>query len=499
MVSRGRVRLLVVTVLVLASVLVESAGKTGVGDRRIHPKPAVARAPLKAGETLADPTFGTTIVRVTDPSTAPDGASVNSAATDSMFNADGTRFYLHHQKAGTHLYSLDPGTGEVSRLGQLPRSPSGTLAYDGAPWDPRDPQVLYAVVPSPTRRELWQITLPLPGTLTLLHDFSQEVPTGGYPSSRVQVSPDGRSFAVLASTTGGQDTYDHVVVWDRQSGQSRVLHTPTRLGKTLHGIFMDGSGEYLILSLVGGGARHIWHWPSDTLETITTGSPDYFKGHISPGTGEVLNPGPEAGSWLRRSLATPHTFTELLRYPRKDGKGDWFQDSHTSRLLRDGSFITTRYVGSFAWGTFTLHAGAVYTLAGYKRDQNFDTPEAFRYRGLPLQRVQSLPTAPNQWAYDAAADTLYVWLPDSADPQANRKAISIFDWRPLMEEIVQVFKDSSGAWTWRRLAHHRSQWTGAFESSPRGNAAPTGTAVLFQSNWDGSPRTDAFLLVVPKR
>src|SRR2546430_16555145 len=43
---------------------------------------------------------------------------------------------------------------------------------------------------STTRRELWQLTLPLPAVMTLLHDFSNEVPTGGYPSSRVQVSAD---------------------------------------------------------------------------------------------------------------------------------------------------------------------------------------------------------------------------------------------------------------------------------------------------------------------
>ncbi len=404
----ARTVLVVATALVVASAPLGSTEKTGAGNARILREPNATASPSKAGERLLDPTFGTTIVRVTDPSTAPDGATVNSAATDSMFNADGTRFYLHHKKAGTHLYAVDPATARVTRLGELPRkTPKGDkLAYDGAPWAPR---VLYAIVMSPTRRELWQITLPLPGTLTLLHDFSQEVPTGGYPSSRVQVSPDGRYFAITASTTGGQDTYDHVVVWDRQSERSWVLRTRARLNKTLHAIYLDGSGEYLILT--GGSTRHIWHWPSDTLEALTTGDPDDFKGHLSPGAGEVLNPGQAAGSWLRRSLAIPHTFTELLRYPRKGvDLSDWFEDSHTSRLLKDGSFVTTRFVASFRFGTFSRHAGAVYKLVGYLGlSPDFDPPEEVRY-----------------------------------------------------------------------------------------NAAPTGASVLFQSNWDGSPRTDTFLLVIPK-
>src|SRR3989442_9302663 len=62
--------------------------------------------------------------------------------------------------------------------------------------------------------------------MTLLHDFSNEVPTGGSPSSRVQVSPDGRYFVIAASTTGGPGTYDHIAVWDRQTGGGQALQLP---------------------------------------------------------------------------------------------------------------------------------------------------------------------------------------------------------------------------------------------------------------------------------
>src|SRR2546428_3757214 len=79
-----------------------------------------------------------TAVPVTDAATVPGGSTGNSAASDSMFNADGTLFYLHHRDVGTFLYSADRGTGHVTPLGQLPAStPNGDpLAYDGAPWDP---------------------------------------------------------------------------------------------------------------------------------------------------------------------------------------------------------------------------------------------------------------------------------------------------------------------------------------------------------------------------
>src|SRR2546426_11265837 len=174
------------------------------------------------------------------------------------FNADGTLFYLHHRDVGTFLYSVDRGTGQVTPLGQLPAStPNGdTLAYDGAPWDPTNPNVLYAIVMSTTRRELWQLTLPLPAGMTLLHDFSNEVPTGGSPSSRVQVSPDGRYFVIAASTTGGPGTYDHVMVWDRQTGGSQALQLPSGIGGlTLRSMLFDSSGAYALLETIDSSGR----------------------------------------------------------------------------------------------------------------------------------------------------------------------------------------------------------------------------------------------------
>src|SRR2546426_7311520 len=83
------------------------------------------------------------------------------------FNADGTLFYLHHRDVGTFLYSVDRGTGQGTQLGQLPAiarhhdSPPYTLA----PRMPTTANKLYAIVMSTTRRELWQLTLPLPAAI----------------------------------------------------------------------------------------------------------------------------------------------------------------------------------------------------------------------------------------------------------------------------------------------------------------------------------------------
>jgi hypothetical protein len=471
---------------------------SAVGNSTLYPKPYPAPTLPAAGKSYVDPTFGTTIVRVTDQVTAPGGAHLNSSSSDSMFNSSGTMFYVHYFNAGTVLYSLDRTTARVTLLGSLPDTPSGNVGYNGAAWDPANPNVLYAIAGSTTQRQLWQLTLPLPATMVLLHDFSAEIPSGGFPSTRVQVTPDGRYFAILASTYGAEGTYGYVAVWDRQTGTSRVLNALSRTGGPLQSMTLDNSGQYAILQSTGSPQTFIWQWASDILsDAVLLGAPDYFGGD------EVLLPGKAVsqvnvpGSWAMRSLATPHSFSQIFSYPRKNNLGDRFEDSDSSRLLSGGSFFQSRFVDSFQWGTFALYGGAVYKLTGYLAlSADFAVPEQVRYKGVTVSAVSTIPTAPNQWFYDVTTDTLYVWLPDSSNPQSNRAALSIFDWRPLMEEIVQVLQDSSGAWTWRRLAQHRNQWTGD-GWTPLVSSDPAGSFALFQSNWDGSSRNDVFLLQVP--
>ena len=69
--------------------------------------------------------------------------------------------------------------------------------------------------------------------------------------------------------------------------------------------------------------------------------------------------------------------------------------------------------------------------------------------------------------------------------------------------IIQVLAGANGVPTSRRLAHHRSHYTGW---GTRANADPTGSWALFQSNRDGTLQnpdgtrgTDVFILIEPLR
>jgi hypothetical protein len=474
-----------------------AAAPGGEVDRRILPKPYPAPALPAAGDSFTDPTFGSTIVRLTDRATAPGGAGVNSAAQDTMFNSDTSLFYLlYKSNGGTWIYDLDR-RGVVTRLGQLPAWASG----DGAAWDPQRPNRLFVVLMSRQSREVWQLEIERsPWRVKEAKHFAfPEVPPGGYPYSRVQVSPDGRYVAVIASSFGVQDEYDHIVVWDGQTGTKRVVKTSTRPGvmSLMHSAVMDTSGEYLIVEGVPWGKSWIYHWPTDRFSRALT-TAEGFGGHKAPGFKEILHPGREAGQWMRRSLADPEEIAEIFRWPPKDGKGDWYEDSHSTKVGPRG-FVQSRYVsGGFPpfYNQAVLHAGAIWKVQNFRAQHpQVLPPDFFEYDGVRLPKVDGIPRASGQWSYDAQRDILYFWLPDSANPKTTAKNLKIADWRPLMEEVVRLYRDGSGRWRWQRLAHHRSQ-NRNFGEIPRANLSPDGKWALFQSNWDGSPHTDAFLLSV---
>ncbi len=296
-----------------------------------------------------------TVVRVTDPATAPGGATGNSSASDSMFNADSTLFYLHHRNVGTFLYSADRGTGQVTQLGQLPATtPNGdALAYDGAPWDPTKPNALYAIVMDTTRRELWQLMLPLPAAMTLLHDFSNEVPTGGSPSSRVQVSPDGRYFVIAASTTVGLGTYDHVAVWDRQTGASQVLQLPSWIrGLMLRSMVFDSSGAYALLETIDSSGRTDLVLVLVPSATTTTSTPFPSPNATPP---SLSFSSPAAGA----TVAGPITVTVSMM--------DNIGVTRVQYYL-DGALVTVYSppVGSFTWDSVIVGNGShTWTAVAY--------------------------------------------------------------------------------------------------------------------------------------
>lgn len=492
------------TPTVTATPTAVAQGNTALGFAGLLPLPALPTLPNALG-SLTDPTFGTTIVRVTDSSFFPSGAGVNSAAMDSMFNADSTLFYVLPAGGGMPtIYSVNESTHAVTRLGVMSQDPDA-VSWDGAAWDPVATNVLWGVGGGQSDKKLVKATITTsPFSVSYnnsLHDFCNDMPCpGGYAYSRIGVSPTARYFEILASTTGGQGTYNYLIVWDSTGGTSTVNHSfpNSCVG---HGAEMDTSGNYVILQCENNNNDdYVWTWATDTMNgPYSQGSTPFFPGHPAPGSGEVLS---GVGATInQRSLAGsgPNSPTTILTLPLVSGKTDFYEDSHSSRLIGSNHGYAKTYMGAkYAdgyLGSFTLHSGAIYKQTNYlANNPNALAPTVVRFKGQAMNQAAGIPAVAGQWWFDTVSGTLYVWQPNSAAP--NPEDLAVFDWRPLMEEIVKVINTTGSTWTWQRVAHHRSQYNG-FSTSPRGSMSPDANMYLFESNWGGSGRVDVFLVFTP--
>lgn len=110
-------------------------------DLNTYPVPAPPALP-PAGQTFQDPTFGTTILRVTDANTP---GSVGFGYTNAysgvwdMFNVDSSRFSFIDGGGGNNIGQLDVANKKVSNF-QSVNKPGGTYY-----WSRINPNILYAV------------------------------------------------------------------------------------------------------------------------------------------------------------------------------------------------------------------------------------------------------------------------------------------------------------------------------------------------------------------
>ncbi|HEV8320879.1 MAG TPA: hypothetical protein VG389_04645, partial [Myxococcota bacterium] len=81
-------------------------------DFSMYPEPLVTLPP--AGGAWVDPTFGSTIVRVTDSLAAGSGGAEHAMSDVPAFNAGATRFHLDTGGGDVHLFSFDAATDAVA-------------------------------------------------------------------------------------------------------------------------------------------------------------------------------------------------------------------------------------------------------------------------------------------------------------------------------------------------------------------------------------------------
>ena len=426
-----------------------------ITDRNVRTKPAVL-ALGGAGFAFPDPTFGSSLIRITDGNTRP-GLPGRSYRTPSgthtnAWSADGRNFYAVSTDGTVIPYSFDPSTMAASRLNGSSTGDGGlTLRFFNEPtFSYVTPGVIYGTY-SGSGANLHSIDQYdfVTGQYTRILDLETVVAglTGTYVGG---LGTSAGSTERVEAFFGGavQDQHFYVIVFDRNNPANRHLvdtlastvdGLPTNilLDFRIHATAIDRSGRYVTIYPTGGDTQaprsadpaYVW----DTETNTFTGTPLVAArsgGHDAYGYQYRVNQDCctsstwDAAQWQFRSLATPLATADLIS-PVLLPKEVYLADHpswHNAQLDRLVPFVDANY----------------------------------RYGG------------------------------------------NTTEWRAWDEEIFGVQTDAPGSGTtvWR-FAHHRSLVVNDadptriyFWYTPRVNVSPDGRWALFTSNWEKTLGTD---------
>ena len=238
-------------------------------DRKVYPEPPLPKLP-KAGETFVDPTFGTTILRVTD---ERDGKTCHNAYSYwPTFNTDNTRFHINRGGTPT-LYRFDPKEFKVLGREKLfaVKTPAGTVPrWEDSIWSATDPDVIFAH----EGLRLWSHNV-AEKEYTLLKDFNESFAHApNFAISQISRSLDDEVFALSLKVPGGKDA--GCAAWRRRD--DKVLFHRGLVG-SLDEVQIDKSGKWLLIKERKG---RIESWVADVqtghVEGLTDAAPDFGPG-----------------------------------------------------------------------------------------------------------------------------------------------------------------------------------------------------------------------------
>ena len=341
-------------VVALAALLVACAASAQITDLGTYPEPPLPVLPA-AGGTFVDPTFGTTILRVTDATTSG-GASCGTAYSYwPSFNRTSTRVWAFCDGDGTGvLFDFDPATLALSNQRPLFAAPppSGEgLRLEDAIWSKVDPDVVLVH----DSKRLWAYDV-VSETFVLVKDFSALQPN--LFLFQMSVSSDDDVFGFTKKHDG---TYQVVgyLAYRRSTDTFPVNQATSQLDE----VQVEKTGRYLMVKTGLQGASVIQNRIIDLTtganDTLTDGAPDFGPGHSDNGRAIVIGADNWNNQLTGRTYATPHVFSTVIGFG-----DDWTQDTHISMRADDERWVTlTSYranAGAPAWGP--LH-GEVYQVA----------------------------------------------------------------------------------------------------------------------------------------
>jgi hypothetical protein len=300
-------------------------------DKNVYPEPPppVLQA---AGFTFTDPTFGTTILRVTD---EKDGTSCTNAYSYwPSLNCNNTRLLYMADNTG-FICDFDAVNLKVSNKRPLWQSPlpgGGQLGTEDAIWSGVDPDIIF----SHWGMKVWAYNVKT-NAYTLVADFSGKA---GNAANLQQMTktPDDQGFAFNIQDANW--TRLGCLAWQKQTNNLYVSFG------VIDEVQLDKSGQYLVITTGQQGAAAIEVRVVDlntrAITDLTDGSPDFAPGHHDCGRGQIVGEDNWNNALTMRQLATPHAFKPIISFG-----SDWSQGAHVSWLCEDEQWLlVSKYVAN---------------------------------------------------------------------------------------------------------------------------------------------------------
>ncbi len=319
-----------------------SALHAQITDHNIYPEPPPPALPA-AGSTFVDPTFGTTLMRVTD---AGDGNDNHHAYSYwPCMNKNSTRLYVFQTGLGPTLYDFDTVNFSISnkRLMFTSNCPSGAAPdAENAIWSDLNPDIIFV---HDRNMHLYSYNV-VSQSYSLVKDLSSSFPPGSHTGQMNKNHTNDDLFTFTLKDAGWNVT--GMFAW-RQTGDQLYSYTfasadecqPDRAGDYLI-VKLGNSGQYVveskIIDLATGNVKDLFDGgPANP----NTPGPYWGPGHGDMGSGTVMGNDNWNNRFVGRSCANADSF-----YVVHDWQNDWSQDYHASGLSDDENWILlSTYVG----------------------------------------------------------------------------------------------------------------------------------------------------------
>jgi hypothetical protein len=313
-------RLAVILAAILSACVDAATVKTDSGVYREPPLPVLG----SAGSRITDPTFGTTIIRLTD---ASDGSDCQTQYSYwPAFNCNSTRVQILCLPQGTTalrtmFMKFDSVTLAVTGKSVFQTPPAGEwlISRSDSIWSGVHPDIIFG---HNNFKKLYAYNVAT-GVYTMIKDFSSIVLPGGGLNQMSKSRNDDTFAFTLTNSTGAYSGY---VAW-RRSTDTVLLK---QIDSTVDEVALDKSGQYLVMDPVNGNNK-IWDLQTNTFTQLTWGVDGFF--HYANGVGTTVTGISNPHGLGIRNLATPHSTKLLLKWPISR------PNMHYSLLCDDESWV----------------------------------------------------------------------------------------------------------------------------------------------------------------